>query len=417
MTTRTIIYTGKGGVGKTSVAAATARRCAAGGRRTLLISTDPAHSLADSLGLALAPSVATAVLDDESLWALEVDAQIELERHWGRARGWLSGLLTDRGIDHVTAQELTVPPGMDELFSLLSLQEHSRSGDWDVIVVDCAPTGETLRLLSFPDAARWWLQKVFPMERALLAAAAPIARGMLDISLPDSAALGDLHQLSENLLAMDAILRDHEHTSMRLVMTPDRMVIGEAMRSFTYLNLYGYLTDAVVVNRVFPEDSGEYFADWREHQQRHIEVVKSAFSPVPVLLAPYFEEEVSGSRMLDRLAGEIFDAERNLAPTSSADAGGSASSESPVDHRPDAWDLFQHSITQQIESDEQGARLRLSIPFVEKGEISLKQVGAEIVISAPKLRRTVMLPSSLATMQATGASFEGGALEVTFSRV
>ena len=188
------------------------------------------------------------------LFAQQVQAQDELERHWSGVQSWLGGVLMERGVDRIAAEELTVPPGGDELFSLLALKAHHESGDWDVIVVDCAPTGETLRLLSFPDAAQWWLDKVFGREHALLAAARPLARTFLDLQLPDDRAFGEIQGLVANLVAMHELLRDAEHASIRLVMTPDRMVVAEAMRTFTYLNLYGYVTDAVVVNRVFPDE-------------------------------------------------------------------------------------------------------------------------------------------------------------------
>src|SRR5215472_6742637 len=267
MRPRTILYTGKGGVGKTSVAAATARRCAARGQRTLVISTDPAHSLSESLGVDLSAAPRQA---DGRLWGQEVNAQEEMERHWAGVQEWLGELFIERGVDRISAEELTVPPGMDELFSLLQLQSHHDSGEWETIIVDCAPTGETLRLLSFPDVARWWIEKVFPMERQILAAARPIARSLLDISLPSSAVFADIQRLSANLIAMNEILRDREHSTIRLVMNPDKMVIGEAMRTFTYLNLYGYLTDAVVVNRIFGADVGAYFAGWRLVQEEHL---------------------------------------------------------------------------------------------------------------------------------------------------
>src|SRR5437764_11309503 len=304
MRPRTILYTGKGGVGKTSVAACTARRCAAAGLRTLIVSTDPAHSLSESLAVELGAEPRSA---GESLWGQEVNAQEEMERHWSGVQDWLGELFLERGLDRISAEELTVPPGMDELFSLLRLQAAHQSGDWDVIVVDCAPTGETLRLLSFPDVARWSIEKVFPLEGQLLAAARPLARSLLDIPLPTSAVFADVKRLSENLIAMNQILRDRERASVRLVMTPDKMVIGEAMRTFTYLNLYGYLTDAVVVNRVFPDDVGDYFSRWREVQEEHLSLVRSAFAPVPILSAPYFDQEVLGASMLDRLAAAVFD--------------------------------------------------------------------------------------------------------------
>ena len=300
MAPRIILYTGKGGVGKTSVAAATARRCAAAGSRTLVLSTDPAHSLAESLQ---APVGSEPVEMEGGVWAQQVQAQEEIERNWSAAQEWLGGVLAERGVERIAAEELTVPPGADELFSLLQLKRHAESGEWDAIIVDCAPTGETLRLLSFPDAARWWLDRVLGRESALLSAARPLARAFLDLSLPDERVMDDVQRLVRNLIAMHELLRDAERVTIRLVMTPDRMVVAEAMRTFTYLNLYGYLCDAVVVNRVFPEDVGAYFGAWREVQAQQLADVESGFAPVPVLRAPYFEQEVLGATMLDRLAG------------------------------------------------------------------------------------------------------------------
>src|SRR3989440_5456685 len=375
MPPRTILYTGKGGVGKTSVAACTARACAAAGLRTLVISTDPAHSLSDSLGVELGGEPS---LVEQRLWGQVVNAQEEMERHWSGVQDWLSEVFVERGIDHISAQELTVPPGMDELFSLLRLQAAHESPDWDAIIVDCAPTGETLRLLSFPDVARWWIEKVFPLERQILAAAGPVVRSLLDIPVPGHAVFADMRRLSENLIAMNDILRDRERSTVRLVMNPDKMVIGEAMRTFTYLNLYGYLTDAVIVNRVFPADVGDYFAGWREVQEEHLRLVRSASAPVPVLCAPYFEQEVVGPQMLDRLAGSLFE---------------------PADHDPAA--VLHDSFTQELQVSEHEARLRLTLPFARKGDLSLKKIGLELVVGAGEQKRTIMLPSALAGFQPT----------------
>jgi arsenite-transporting ATPase len=387
VTPRTILYTGKGGVGKTSVAAATARRCAAEGARTLVLSTDPAHSLSEALVTTLG---STPTLAEPRLWGQEVQAQEEMERHWSAVQDWAGELLIERGVDRITAEELTVPPGMDELFSLLQLKRHHESGEFDVIVVDCAPTGETLRLLSFPDVARWWLDKFFPYERQILQAARPIARSLLDVALPDEAVFADVRRLIENLIAMNEILRDRAHVSIRLVMNPDKMVIGEAMRTFTYLNLYGYLTDAVIVNRVFPEEvAGTYFGAWRERQQEHLELVESAFSPVPVLRAPYFEQEVTGGPMLDRLADAIF----------------ASSAASAVLHT---------SLSQELRLENGQAQLTLALPFARRGDISLKKIGLELVVRVDGQKRTIMLPPKLASYRPSEARFDEGSLQVTF---
>jgi arsenite-transporting ATPase len=389
MPPRTILYTGKGGVGKTSVAASTARACAARGMRTLALSTDPAHSLSESLEAELGPDPQPA---GDRLWGQQVSAQDEMERHWSGVQAWLGDLLLDRGLDRISAQELTVPPGMDELFALLRLQTAVTSGEWEAVIVDCAPTGETLRLLSFPDVARWWIEKVFPLERQILATAGPIARSLLDIPIPTHAVFADIKRLSENLIAMNGILRDRERASVRLVMNPEKMVIGEAMRTFTYLNLYGYLTDAVIVNRVFPDEVGDYFAVWRGVQQEHLELVRSAFAPVPVLCAPYFDQEVIGAEMLDRLAESLFG------------TGG---------HNPAA--VLHQSVTQELEVSEREARLRLPLPLAHKGDITLKKAGLELIVGVNGQRRTIALPSALAGFEPNGAKFDEGALEVSFA--
>jgi arsenite/tail-anchored protein-transporting ATPase len=321
-----------------------------------------------------------------------VNAQDEMERHWSGVQEWLGEMFVERGLDHISAQELTVPPGMDELFSLLRLQAAHDSPDWDAIVVDCAPTGETLRLLSFPDVARWWIEKVFPLERQLLAAARPLARSLLDIQLPSSAVFADIQRLSQNLIAMNEILRDRERCTVRLVMNPDKMVIGEAMRTFTYLNLYGYLTDAVIVNRVFPSEVGDYFAGWRRVQEEHLALVRSAFAPVPVLCAPYFESEVLGAEMLDRLAGAVFGGSDGLDPAA----------------------VLHDRLTQELRVSPDGAELRLMLPFAHKGDISLKKIGLELIVGVDGQRRTIILPSAMAAFQPTAATFEDGTLEVTF---
>lgn len=384
---RTILYTGKGGVGKTSVAAATARSCAARGLRTIVLSTDPAHSLGDSLEeeLGAAPREVSPLL-----WAQQIEAQSELEENWAAVRDWLGRVLADRGVLGVAAEELTVPPGIDELFSLLQIRTHHASGDYDVIVVDCAPTGETLRLLSFPDVARWWLDKVLPWERRLVSAARPFAKTFLDVPLPGDDVFADVQRLVGNLIAMNEILRDRERTSIRLVMNPDRMVIREAQRTFTYLNLYGYLTDAVVVNRVFPEElSDSYFGAWRERQAEQLDAVREGFAPVPLLLARYFPEEVVGAAMLDRLGAELFAAD-------------------------DPEGVLHTELAQRISSADGRTVLSIPVPFADRSELDLSKVGQELIVRAGREKRTIILPTALARLRPAGARLEGGTLEVSF---
>jgi len=382
MAPRIILYTGKGGVGKTSVAAASARRCAAGGLRTVVLSTDPAHSLSDSLEADLGPGPTQI---DDNLFGQEVQAQEEMERHWGSVADWLGSLLEERGVDRIAAEELTVPPGMDELFSLLQIKRHHDEGQFDCVIVDCAPTGETLRLLSFPDVVTWWLERILPSQRRF----APWARTLFDVPLPADGVFDDLERLARNLVAMNDILRDGTRTTVRLVMNPDRMVVKEAMRTFTYLNLYGYLTDAVVVNRLLPSEG--YFAAWSETQREQLELARSAFDPVPVLTAPYFEREVLGPAMLDRLAGEVFG---ELDPST----------------------VLHTEIAQELITDNGRAKLRVKVPFAAKDDLSLKKIGLEVIVRVGSQKRTVMLPPALAPYSTSGARFEDGALEISFEK-
>jgi arsenite-transporting ATPase len=384
MAPRIILYTGKGGVGKTSVAAATARRCAADGLRTVVLSTDPAHSLSDSLEVPLGGEPTEV---SHNLFGQEVLAQEEMERHWDGVQAWLGDLLAQRGVDRISAEELTVPPGMDELFSLLWIKRHHEEARFDCVIVDCAPTGETLRLLSFPDVVTWWLEKVLPWERRL----APLA-SLFDVPMPGSAVFDDVERLARNLVAMNGILRDRSSTSIRLVMNPERMVVKEAMRTFTYLNLYGYLTDAVVVNRVLPADAAEgYFAAWRESQQEHLDLVRSAFAPLPILEAPFFDREVVGNEMLDLLAGRVF-----------------------ADHDP--AEVLHRELEQELVTENGHATLRVPLPFAERGDIDLKKIGLEVIVRVGGQKRTIILPPAMSAYATSGARFEDGALRIFFEK-
>jgi arsenite/tail-anchored protein-transporting ATPase len=387
MAPRVILYTGKGGVGKTSVAAATARACAAAGKRTIVLSTDPAHSLADALQTEIGGDPTEL---EGGLWAQQISAQQELERNWSGVQGWLGRLFVEKGVDPITADELTVPPGGDELFSLLRLKHHVEEGGWDVVVVDCAPTGETLRLLSFPDVARWWLGKVFGREAQLLSVARPLARTFLDLELPDDRVFGEVQELVRNLVTMNELLRDSRSASVRLVMTPDRVVAAEAMRTYTYLNLYGYVTDAVVVNRVFGDEvRGTYLAGWLDLQTEQLAVVRDGFAPVPVLEAPFLPAEPVGGAMLDHLAGELFGT-----------------------HEP--WAVLHDRVSQHLSMEDGRAELRLELPFARKGDVTLKKAGLELIVGVSGQRRVIALPNALADFRPAAASFADEVLVVTF---
>ena len=311
-----------------------------------------------------------------------------MERHWHGVQGWLGDLLAERGVDHISAEELTVPPGMDELFSLLQIKRHHEEGRFDCVIVDCAPTGETLRLLSFPDVVTWWLERILPSQRKL----APFARTLFDVPLPGDSVFEDVERLARNLVAMNGILRNRARTSVRLVTSLDRMVVKEAMRTFTYLNLYGYLTDAIVVNRVLPEEASEgYFAGWRDVQGRQMELVRSAFEPVPILQGPLFEREVAGPEMLDRLASAVF--------------GGLDPSE-----------VLHEELSQELVTDNGRATLSLPLPLATREELELKKIGLEVIVRVGAQKRTILLPPALSAYATSGARFADGRLEIVFER-
>ena len=386
---RTIIYTGKGGVGKTSVAACTARRCAAGGLRTLVISTDPAHSLSESLGIELSGEPTEA---GDRLWGQEVKAQDEMERHWSGVQEWLGELMTDRGVDAISAEELTVPPGMDELFSLLQIKRHHEEDAFDCLIVDCAPTGETLQLLMFPDAARWWLDKVFPWERRAMRLARPLLQPMMDVPLPTDEVFASIKDLLLDIEGMKRVLTDSSVTSMRIVLNLEKMVVKEAKRAFTYLSLFGYVTDAVVVNRLLPEGlQDDLFRKWQQIHQRYAGEVESSFSPLPILNVPLFDEEVVGEKMLLRMADAVY------------------GQRDPAEH-------FYEGSSQRVEKVGAEYVLSLKVPFVDRSEIELSRHDGELFVTIGNYRREIALPRVLAQRETKGAAMEDGELKVRFGK-
>jgi arsenite-transporting ATPase len=386
-----MIYTGKGGVGKTSTAAATAVRLAAEGLRTLVVSTDAAHSLSDSLDL---PLGSEPVLVSERLWGQEIDSLRETEKHWGAVQGWLSRLMAWADLDDISSEEMLVFPGLEELFSLLEILRAASSGAYDVIVVDCAPTGETLRLLSYPDLLDWWLEKIFPHERRLLKVVRPVAKLVAGgLELPDDKVLDSVGQLADKLKELQKLLTDPEITSVRLVVNPEKMVIAEARRAFTYLNLYGFNTDAVIVNRVLPEEAGTgYWAGWLDIHRKYEEEIVHSFQPLPILRIPMMAEEVCGLPMLKRLGDAAF-------------AGN------------EAGRVLYQGLTQVIRREEEGYMLELTLPFVEKEELKLSQRGEELTVQAGPYKRKVLLPRALMGRPIESARFAGKALAVRFGQL
>ncbi len=385
---RVIVYTGKGGVGKTSVAAATAVRLAALGRKTLVLSTDAAHSLADSLDRPLGPDPAPVA---DNLWAQEVDSLREAERTWGEVRRWLSSVLNWADITDLNSEELLVFPGLEELFSLLQLLKHSRSGQFDALVVDCAPTGETLRLLAYPNVIGWWLDRIFPYQRRLVKVARPVARVVAGgLELPSDRVLGDIERLFREVEEMQRLLTDPETTSVRLVLNPEKMVIAETRRSFTYLNLFGFNTDAVVINRLLPEAAGEgYLSAWRDIQARYEAEIQAAFSPLPILRVPLMETEVVGLPMLGQVAEAAF---------GTADPGA----------------VLYRGRVEEVRREPDGYVLELAVPFAPRDDVRVTQRGDQLTVQVGSLRRKVLVPRVLAGRPVVGARFVEQRLRLRF---
>ncbi|MGQ9516147.1 MAG: ArsA family ATPase [Anaerolineae bacterium] len=385
---RILLYTGKGGVGKTSVSASTALRCADLGYRTIVVSTDPAHSLADSFDMPLGAEP-TPITDN--LWGQEIDLLHQMEKYWGMVQEYLSALLAWRGLDQLLAEETAVLPGMEELASLLQIVYLHDTGEYDVIIIDSAPTGATLQLLAFPEMARWYLDRIFPIQTKAIQLSRPILRAVTDMPIPEDHLFRAIEQLIRELERMHQLLTDPALSTARIVLNPEKMVIKEAQRALTYLNLYGYSVDLVVVNRMLPADAaGPYFDTWRQTQARYLQMIEEMFSPLPMRLVPMFEDEVVGLPMLRRMAERIYG---NDDPTQ----------------------IYYHGRTQTVERDGHRYYLRLPLALAPKEAIQLTHAGEELVIHIGNFKRTLLLPRVLAGRQVLGAQYADNVLTVTFA--
>jgi arsenite-transporting ATPase len=386
---RIILYTGKGGVGKTTVAAATALRAAELGHRTVVLSTDPAHSLADAFGQALGPEPVPVA---PNLWGQETDVYHNLRHYWGTVHDWLRALLAWQGVDDMEADEVAAVPGMEELANLLWINRHHESEDYDLVVVDCAPTGETLRLLSFPDSARWWVDKLLPIQRRLSQVLRPVMRPLTGMPVPDQEVFKAVEELLQQLGKLHSIMSDRELSSVRLVVNPEKMVIRETQRTFTYLNLYGYVTDAVACNRVLPASVGDgYFSHWKEAQEGYLQLIHEAFSPLPILSVPLLRDEITGLKALREMARHLFGSD-------------------------DPARIYYPSVAHEVRAEDGGFVLSLGAPFVTKDEVSLSQRADELSVQVGTHRRNVLLPRVLSGLRATTARVDSGRLNIYFPR-
>lgn len=385
--TRVLLCTGKGGVGKTTVAAASALRAAESGARVLVTSTDPAHSLGDAFDQPLGDRPTTVV---DGVDAQQLDAQQRLERHWVEIRDYVVELLSWGGIGEVQAQELALVPGLDELFALIDLADHVDSGRYDVIVVDCAPTAETLRLLSLPDALRWYVERIVQPGRKVARAVRPLTTRVGSVPVPDDEVFGAVEHLHQKLLRVHRLLQDTDRASVRLVVNPERMVIAEGLRTATSLALFGYGVDAVVVNRVLPDEVRDpWLQKWKERHAEHLATIRDEFGTTPVLTAPLFDDELVGVDGLRRLGAALW-----------------------ADH--DVTAVLHRGALLEVAPRADGYVLRMSLPFVAKDDLDLHRRGTDLHVRAGGQKRTVPLPAALRDMTVAGARLHDGTLEVRF---
>ena len=385
---RVLLVTGKGGVGKTTVAAATALAAAESGHRTLVTSTDPAHSLGDAFDIPLS---------DDPRWvcanleAQQIDGQEQLERHWGEIHRQLMAVFDWGGVTGIEAEEFLVFPGMDELFSLLEVEQHAESGKYDTIVVDCAPTAETLRLLSLPEVLSWYFERILPAERKIMRAARPVLSKVSSLPIPRDSVFQAAEGIFAGVEAVKRLLSDPAITTARLVVNPEKMVVNEARRTYTYLSLFGYGVDGVVVNRILPDEIDDpYFSRWHSIQAGHLTTIRESFVGIDVLPLRLFDEEMVGVDRLRRLAKELY------------------GDRDPVDD-------FRASVPFTVNESEDGAlTMHLAVPFAHKEELDVIRHGDELYITVGPYRRSFVLPDTLRRRKVQGADLTEGKLTVRF---
>ncbi|HEY9604502.1 MAG TPA: TRC40/GET3/ArsA family transport-energizing ATPase [Allocoleopsis sp.] len=389
---RVILMTGKGGVGKTSVAAATGLRCAELGYRTLVLSTDPAHSLADSFDLELSHEPR---LVRPNLWGAELDALMELEGNWGAVKRYITQVLQARGLDGVQAEELAILPGMDEIFGLVRMKRHYDEAEYDVLIIDSAPTGTALRLLSLPEVSGWYMRRFYkPLQKmsvALRPLVEPLFKPIAGFSLPDKEVMDAPYEFYEQIEALEKVLTDNTQTSVRLVTNPEKMVIKESLRAHAYLSLYNVATDLVVANRIIPDEvTDPFFRRWKENQQQYRQEIHDNFRPLPVKEVPLYSEEMCGLAALERLKETLYGSE-------------------------DPAQVYYKENTIRVVQNKNQYSLELYLPGVPKDKIQLSKTGDELNVRIGNHRRNLVLPQALAALQPAGAKMEEDYLKIQFA--
>ncbi|MEB3290838.1 MAG: TRC40/GET3/ArsA family transport-energizing ATPase [Leptolyngbya sp.] len=390
---RVLLMTGKGGVGKTSVAAATGLRCAELGYKTLVLSTDPAHSLADSFDMELGHDPRQV---QPNLWGAELDALMELEGNWGAVKRYITDVLQARGLEGIEAEELAILPGMDEIFSLVRMKRHHDEGEYDVLIIDSAPTGTALRLLSLPEVAGWYMRKLYKpfqaVSEVLRPLVEPLFRPVAGFSLPTREVMDAPYEFYEQLVELEKVLTDAATTSVRLVTNPEKMVIKESLRAHAYLSLYNVGTDLVIANRIIPEEVQDpFFQRMKEKQQEYKQEIHDDFRPLPVKEVPLFAEEMCGLEALHRLKDTLYQDE-------------------------DPAQVYYKETTLRVVQEASNYSLELYLPGIPKDKIELSKSADELNIRIGNHRRNLVLPQALAALQPSGAKMEDDYLKIRFSQ-
>ncbi len=389
---RLLFFSGKGGVGKSSLAAATGVRLAQLGYRTLVMSVDPAHSLADAFDLGTAlfhGETADPYPINEKLSILEVNIQKEIKRHWGEISAYVISVLRTTGINEVEAEELAILPGMEELSAMMYVNQYRREGSYDVVILDCAPTAESMRFVSMPTTLDWYMKHIFPFQRSLLKAVRPIANRVAPIELPADSYFANIQNLFRRLEGIDELMEDSRITSVRLVTGPEKMVLRETQRAFVYFSLHGLTVDTIIVNRILPETvSDTFFSEWRRSQESILQEIHEYFDPVPVRQAPLFTHEVLGRQRLEELADAVY---------------------SPGE---DPAAVIRTARPYSFIKQNGGYAVHLEMPFASRGEIGLFKKGDELVVQVGSMRRHIGLPTSMASLMPVRARLENRVLTV-----
>lgn len=390
---RIIFFAGKGGVGKTSVAAATGIKAAEMGRKTVIMSLDIAHSLMDIFDLKknlLDQNLGKPVKVSQNLWIQELDIQEEIQQNWGEIHSYLAELLSKTGLDDILAEELAILPGMEEVSLLLYINRYVRESQFDVIILDCAPTGESIRFISIPTTLDWYMKKVFKFERSLAKMVRPLAKRVYDIPIPGDDYFGAIADLFERLRGVDKILVDPDITSVRLVTNPEKIVLKETQRALMYFSLYKMNIDGIMMNRIIPDDVADaYFSAWKKNQKYYMGKAETFFSPIPIFSAPLFQEEVLGYDRLRVLADRIYEGEN------------------PLDR------LFDGQPYELVKSDG-GYQMKIKLPFVEKKQVDLNKSSDELIIRLGAFKRHLLLPRQVAAAVSVHATLKENVLYIDF---